>query len=203
MSDHEHEKRASETWRMFITGCFTHSDIARYQLYLESNRFQGRSVMNYTEAGQMLERLLKTVHVQEEVPELRLDMLPDEMKAFIGAHPVWKVEWMKSGFYMASMSEAYSNQIMGESEIMKIGRVFAYPPKLVDNCNLVDYTTAFKTWTASVMAPMTVIVSPTMAGFNRETAEVTWTTVRMMSHVITHEYIISATVVGRSMMMTM
>lgn len=117
----------------------------------------------------------------------------------MGEHPTFKVEWMCNGRYLLSMSNSYAQNIIEDSEIGSISKKNGIPPKLVDYCGLADYDMAYRLWVESLYSPG-VTATYTGVGFWRSDKSVCYVTVRVISMIINHEYLVTATTCGRGQM---
>lgn len=188
--------------RSILTSVFTHNDLSKYQLSMQANVFGGRPCLGRAEMKDVLGRLEASGYEKRTIPLGIISYLPDELKSFIGDHSVYKIEWMLNGRYVCSMSEPYGENFVTEQEVIDIGRVHAYPPKLVDTCGLNEYEMAYKMWLETLFHPLNGVVYNGSAYWKEEKV-VAWTTVRMISAVINYEYIVTVTTIGRSVTVTM
>lgn len=127
--------------------------------------------------------------------------LPLPIKLHIGDHETFKVEWMLNGQYMCAMSESYGMNFMTEKTMVEIARIHGLPPKIVDGIGLDDYDIAYRMWVETVFSPCTS-VTYTCPGIWMTDKRVCYTTVRMVSLVINHTYIITGTTAGRGKIYT-
>lgn len=188
--------------RGIFTSVFTHNDLSKYQLSMQANVFGCRPCLGRGEMKDVLSRLEESGYGKNTIPVGIISHLPDELKSFIGDHSTYKIEWMVNGKYVCSMSESYGDNFLTEQEIIGIARVYAYPPKLVDTCGLNEYEMGYKIWLETLFHPLNGVVY-NGSGYWKAEKEVAWTTVRMISAVINHEYIVTVTTIGRSVTVTM
>jgi hypothetical protein len=182
-------------------GTLLHNDHAKYQLNLQSNVYGGKAVLTRVDSRDIFERIVAYRRLAGEFPIGELAALPTPMKNHVGENPVFKIEWMCNGRYLVSMSDDYANNIILETEIAETSRKHGIPPKLVDYCGLSDYDMAYRMWCESLFCPAHP-VSYTGVGFWTSDKKVCYTTVRIMSIVINHEYVITATTCGRGQSFT-
>lgn len=179
-----------------MTGGVIHNDYAKYQISLEVNIHGGRTYINRDDIKDMFTRISSITIPHPWVPIGELSELPICIKNHIGERKTFKIEWMFTGRYMCSMSNDYATNMIVEDKIKSISLKNGIPPKLVDYCNLVEYDMPYRMWCESLSAPGSV-VSYTGTGFWNSDKKVCFTTVRIMSIIVNHEYIITATTCGR------
>lgn len=192
---------ARELHKHVYLGEFLHNDNAKYQLQLQVNRYGGRSMLTRKDAMEVFYRIV-TVPVMIGVPGIG-DMadLPDPIKQHVGDHATFKIEWMLNGQYLVSMSDSYGVNICSETSIADVAKKMHVPPKLVDYCGLTNCDMPYKMWIESLYVPCSPVTF-TGAGFWMGDKKVAMTTVRIMSVIIHHEYIITATTCGRGQKFT-
>jgi hypothetical protein len=193
-SGHEMVNRAKKLFGHVLSGSFLHNDHAKYQLSLQSNVYGGRCVLGRKEMADVMRRISSMVVMF--VPLGDLGALPECIKDHVGEHPTYKIEWMYNGRYGCTMSESYARNFISEKRIMGVCKEFGIPPKLVDMVGLNEYGMAYKMWCESLFNPG-VNISYTGSGYWCDDRKVVYTTARMMSVIVNHEYIITATTAGR------
>lgn len=195
-SGHEIVTRSKVLFRQILLGELIHNDYVKYQLSLEANVYGCKSVLARREMKDVLQRICNG-GISSFGPEIGdLSMLPDEIKKHIGDCPTFKIEWMRNGRYSCAMSEPYGVNFITEKRILEIARSYSIPPKLIDEIGLNDYDMAYKMWVETIFSPCTNVTF-TGSGYWMGDNKVCYTTVRMMSVIINHEYIITGTTVGR------
>lgn len=193
-SGHEMINRAKKLFGHVLSGSFLHNDHAKYQLSLESNVYGGRCVLGRMEMKDVMDRISSMVIMY--IPLGDLGALPSALKDHVGDHPTYKIEWMYNGRYGCTMSESYAKSFITEKRIMDISKEHGIPPKLVDTVGLNDYSMAYRMWCESLFNTG-VNVTFTGSGYWAHDHKVVFTTVRIMSVIVNHEYIITATTAGR------
>lgn len=192
---------AREIYKNILNGEFLHNDNAKYQLQLQVNRYGGRSILTRKDSMDIFYRIM-IVPPLSGLPGIGvMAQLPEPIKQHVGDHKTFKIEWMLNGQYLLSMSDSYAENIMSEQDISMVAKKTHIPPKLVDYCGLSNWDMAYKMWVESLFVPC-ASVNFTGAGFWQKDGVVSMTTVRMMSVIIHHEYIITATTCGRGMKYT-
>lgn len=194
-NSNEMSTRAKRLNSSVMTGELLHNDYAKYQLSLEANVYGGRPVLGSAE----MEDVIRRIHSYQSGPVIRvgnISDLPDELKYHVGDHPVYKIEWFFNGRYGCTVSMEYSKHFMTEEEILGIARKYGIPPKLVDSMGLNDHEMAYKMWVESLFSPG-ICVTYTGSGYWRGDNQLLWSTARVMSVIVNHEYLITATTVGR------
>jgi len=97
---------------------------------------------------------------------------------------------------MCSMTDSYAMNIIPEESIVTVSRRLGVPSKIVDTCGLADSTMAYRMWCESLFSPCTPVTF-TGVGMWMGDNIVCYTTVNMMSVIVNHDYIITATTCSR------
>jgi len=170
-------------------------------MQLQSNRYNVRPILVRTDMMDIFSRIVTFNSVPMSIEVGVMADLPNSIKHHIGDHETFKVEWMKNGTYLISMSDSYAENVIQETMLAEMARKANVPPKLVDYCGLSEFDMPYKMWIESLFYPSSAI-SLTGAGFWKTDNKVAWTTVRVMSVIVRHDYIITATTVGRGVTYT-
>lgn len=195
-SSHEIVTRSKTLFKQILLGELIHNDYVKYQLNLQSTVYGCKAVVARKDMKEILHRISKA-SIPDYGPEVGdLSKLPEDIKNHIGDCPTFKIEWMRNGRYSCAMSEPYGTNFITENRILEIAKSYSIPPKIIDESGLNDYDVSYKMWIESVFSPCTNITY-TGSGYWKGDNKVCYTTVRMMSIIINHEYIITSTTVGR------
>lgn len=196
-SVYEFISRAKHVMKMLTTGELIHSDICKYQVNMQALINNSKPILSRIDAKDIYSRLssINSVHPELEMKDFKFDM-PAGMVELYQSTEVSKIEFMKDGHYACMTSDAYENAIITKDEILRISKIAAIPPKMVDTMNLDDIAVGYKMWTESVLHPM-MQINYTGPGYWKEDGVVCYMTVRMMSLVMTSTRIITLTCIGR------
>ena len=185
-----------------VRGDILHNDFAKYQLNLQTQVYGTKMVLSRSDSAEIFHRIIKYVYTIPAPPMGNLAAIPHCLKEHVGEHKTFKMEWMGNGRYLVSMSNSYAENVTKDYEMAEICKKNGIPPKLVDYCGLGDYDMAYRLWVESLYSPG-VTTTYTGVGFWRGDSSVCYMTVRVMSMIINHEYLITATTVGRGQMYAM
>lgn len=184
--------RIKKLYQLILQGELLHNDHAKFQLALESQVYGGRICLTRVDFADVFQRILQMPIA--DVPVGKPEALPECLLLHMGEAETWKIEWLLNGRYGASMSPCYADNFLSESEIIQLATQNMVPPKVVDTINLDELDGAYRMWVNSLFNPG-VTTTMCCGAFWRQKGVVKWTKVRMMTVIISHEYLITATTV--------
>ena len=194
--------RAKQLLKAFHNGEFIHQDVAVYQLYLESMEMSGKQLIPRVDVRDIHRRvvMIQPLHPSFVASNFAYE-LPSIMMNIIQQYPVHKVEWFKDGCYILQPSSQYEETIMSKEDTMRISEMANIPPKMVDTLNLSDWKVGYKMWTQTVAYPMR-LVSYNGHGYWKEDKVVCYSTVKMITAVLTGTRMVTVTGIKRGTVYT-
>lgn len=192
--------RAKTVFKMLCEFKFTHSDIARYSINLQCLKQEIKRVLKNSDAKDIYSRLVQGGSLTGLQEPFQLD-LPDEMVKMMVENTVYKIEWMRDGFYVANTSPSYSENIIDKEAILQIASRGDVPCKLVDTMNCGDIEVAYKMWMESIDKPMEAIKF-TGPVYWKGCSTVCNTSITVMSRVINPTCIATMTVLNKGIVYT-
>ena len=197
----EWEKRAKKVFNSVAEGTYVHNDIAKYQIYLETMVYTNRKVfLGRADIQDILSRI-GSDHDKDDGIDDPL-YTPDKLMEFSGTSACYKIEWMHNGHYTSSCSDWYASNIMSSMMCTQSAKKARVPPKVMDTCNLGDEDIAYKLWCKSICSPETE-VSYTGPGYWKELTMVIYTTVKMMTAILSPTRIVTVTCITHGDVRTM
>lgn len=197
-SDVEFVTRARAVIKALRQGLLIHVDIAKYQLHLEAMvEKHVKGDLGRIDAADLSKRvgLIQPIHPYY----LRGDMnvkLPQEMIDLRAQYPVNKIEWFCDGVFTSEHSQEYDNNIMDVLDERRLANIVRIPKKLVDTGNLADPLVMHNMWAESVAFPGKMVIYRGH-GLWMGDMVVCYTTVRMMSFVLTGTRFVTVTTMER------
>jgi len=194
----EWQRRASNVFNAIRDGNIVHNDIAKYQMYLATSVTTNRKpIMGRNDIADVLNRITASV---KTIPDEGMSFfMNDEIEKFRALSHYNKVEWMTNGHYTADISDDYAKSIMSYDTCIAGATRARVPPKLVDTMNFSDYEVAYKLWCGS-LDDGGKTVSYTGPAYWIDLKRVIYTTVKVMSIVMSPTRMVTATIIFRGTM---
>jgi hypothetical protein len=185
-------KRAKDIMVGVLEGRYEHNDLAMYHLHIAAVRQHKKALLKKPDLADVRDRLsIMFPETKENVPTLTVDALPRHMKEFVQDRQVkeYKIEWMYNGVTHEELSEGYKRKF----GYNRFGYKKLYC-KLIDTLGMSRWEVPFKMWIESLFRLGQVIRYEGMS-YHTDTEMTTPQVVKMMSHVVDFNHIISITVV--------
>lgn len=197
-SDVEFVTRARAVIRGLRQGMLIHVDVAKYQLHLQAmmnNHVKGD--LGRIDSADLSRRVgeVQPLHPEYMAEDFKAEV-PKEMVDWMSIYPVHKLEWFQDGKYSVEHSKAYDNNIMDSYDQRRLANIVKIPVKLVDTGNLSDPLVMHNVWAESLAFPMKPVVYRGH-GLWLEDMVVCYTTVRVMSLVLTGTRFVTVTTMER------
>lgn len=190
----EEMQRSKAIMKMVLEQDVANNDYGRYQLHMQSCVYQTKPIMNRVDTKAMYERMENSglevtgkMLVNGEVP-----MMPPEVLKFLEGSNCWKIEWMDHGRYHCKASESYGENFMDLDSIMWMSKKINVSPKIVDYSGFNLYDMPIRMWTQSLYMQGSTMTYTGTCYWKKE-ATLCKSTMRMMSLVVNHSAIITAT----------
>jgi len=192
--------RAKSVFKLLCEHRLPHNDVARYSINLQCHRQDIKRVLKNSDAKDIFGRI-QNLGVKDVAQDSTHFLMPDEMVLLMNQHSIYKIEWMRDGFYVANISPGYEDNITSKEHILLISSRADVPCKIVDTMNCGDITLGYKMWVESLESQMTEIkkVAPV---YWKDKNTVCTTSIIMMSKMITPTSIISITILNRGSVYT-
>ena len=190
-ASYEWSRRAKSLVNGISSGCSMHSDIAKYQIYLQSNVYVTRkTILGINDVKDILSR----------IEDLDIDLcgvsdplyLPSDLYDFTKTSTVYKIEYMNNGHYISTTSEEYGMNIMSSVMCLQESDKGKIPPKIMDTCNMNDVGTAYTLWCESINNPG-VIMSATGSGYWKHIDRILYTTLKMKTVILSPVRMVTVT----------
>ncbi len=192
-SIYEWNRRAKSLVSSISNGSYMHSDVARYQIYLQSNVYSTRkTILGINDVRDILLRI-DDMEIDEHDSSDPL-YLPVCLQELIQSSPVYKIEYMNNGHYISKTSDDYGVNIMSSVMCMSEAKNNKIPPKVMDTCNMNDIGTAYTLWCESINNPG-VVMSATGSGYWKNIDRIMYTTLKMKTVVLSPVRMVSVTCV--------
>lgn len=195
-SIHERTSRAKILAKHVQFGTFVHNDYAKYQLYLQTVHYGIRGkFLRRSEVAEMWNRMQQQ-EVKNVDDKCGLENLPDPIKMLISGRDYFKIEWMQKGRYFLTSSDGYFKNFLWEDSVTDIAKKSNVAPKLIDQTNMREYDMPYRLWVESIINP-SITVKYSGVAYWASDRLITRTTLRVVTVVMGHEEMITATVVTR------
>jgi len=185
-------KRAKDVMEGLLAGRYEHNDIAMYHLHISAVRQHKKALLKKPDLKDVRDRLsIMFPEAKENVLPLTVDALPQHMKQFVQDPRVkeYKIEWMYNGITHEEISDGYRRKF----GYNKFGNKKIYQ-KVVDTLGFSRWEVPFKMWIESFFRLGKVIRYEGMA-YHSDLLVTVPQVVKMMSHVIDFNHVISITTV--------
>lgn len=168
-----------------------HVDIAMYTLHNVAVRQHKKMLLRRRDLQDVRERVQAMYPAKDvaTLPAPTLAVLPYDLANFLGKYVCYKVEWFYMGLEYSVSSEEYKERF----KVGKQGNRQIYN-KVMDTLGLAKYQTAMNMWLESLYRPGHAIRYEGL-GYHNHDHSVHPQVVRMMSHILDYEHVISVTVV--------
>lgn len=196
-SAYEFISRAKYVMKLLMGGELIHNDVCKYQIHMQSSVNSMKPILSRIDARDIYKRIeiIQPMHPMMEFKSFKFELCAP-MVELVQGNPVHKLEYMKDGYYVCQPSIDYEQHIIHKDEINRISKTGNVSVKLVDTINLNDIGVAYKLWVESVNYPM-IQVQYAGPGYWRGDGVVCYTTVKMMSAILTCTRIVTVTTVSR------
>lgn len=194
----EDVQRAKSLLKMVLDGNIPSNDFGRYQLHMQSCVYQTKAIMNRVDTKSMYERMENSgldvsgrLLVNGQCP-----MVPPEIQQFLQNAECFKVEWMDHGRYHCKASECYGSNFMTLDTIMWISDKFKISPKIVDYSGFNAYDIPIRMWIESLFMQGAAITYTGPCYWRKEDI-LAQSTIKIMSFLVNHSAIITATKISK------
>lgn len=190
-ASYEWSRRAKSLVNGIANGSCLHSDVAKYQIYLQSNVYVTRkTILGINDVKDILSRI-------EDMDIGLCDIsdplyLPLDLSDFTKTSSVYKIEFMNNGHYVSIVSEDYGTNIMSSVMCMQEADKGKIPPKIMDTCNMNDIGIAYTLWCESINSP-DKIISATGSGYWKQFDRILYTTLKVKTVVLSPVRMVTVT----------
>jgi len=203
-SPQENMYRGHETQKDIFIGALKFNNLAMYQLLCMKaklgvpKKVTGSKFMNKRDAILKIKSQIEHLTNCYKRPSYKdVQSSPYHIQELIKMGSMWKIEWMEGGNYDVEMSETYRMSICDKDFIMNshTRERYATLPKLADTMWLENREDAYHTWVKSIEYPGHIAEMATgclMGGG----PDIKIVMVRMLTIVVSYEYLITGTVVS-------
>lgn len=170
---------------------FPHCDIALYLLHLQAVKSHRRMVFKRQDLDDVRSRMQIMYPPVSTIPNTIMGELPPAMSQMINTNyeGVWRIEWMFEGDYIVHASMPFKSRYRSISD--KKRKVY---PKLACGLGFSKYDNAHRLWLESLMHPGQVVKVEGIA-YHWVYHCLKKQTVKMMSHIIDYNHVITMTIV--------
>lgn len=189
-------QRPKEVFRLLSSGGIVHSDVGKYQIYLQCQYYGLGRLMMVHDMEDISSRL-QYYEGQGAPPHPSLQEMPLECLGFVSGQQYCKLEWCYAGRYYISTTQGYGSEILGAIDILSLTKTVMIPPKLVDTLGLGWVGRACQMWSESILMRGTVVSHEGPIYF-KKTGKVVQGKISMLTIVFSFDHLLTVTLVERT-----
>jgi hypothetical protein len=190
---------ATKAFGDWVSGAFHHSDVLRSVIYHQSIELGGKTGLTSMDVGFLMARLESNNIIPVAIPPRTLTDLPLQLRPFVIAGDMYRVEWMYAEGYGTKTSVAWEANLQPVAKTVEIAEKTKLPYTFCDMIGMQDYRTNIKMLVDSVEDPLYPVVFRGKIIWMGDGNRCMTATITRTSMVLDYRHIISVVVVKRGL----